>query len=55
MNVKISYYEIQDAQIVTIDRAIDLLSSYWQPDYIKPALTRGETLHTPFATFKLLY
>jgi hypothetical protein len=54
MNIKISYHEIQDAQIVNMERAIDLLSSYWALEYIKPALIRGEVLHTPFASFKLI-
>lgn len=45
--------ETNEVEEISLERAVNKLEGYWNDDYIKPALLRGEVLWNPYAEYKL--
>ena len=43
--------ETKEMEMLSLPRAIELLSSYWKVESIEEMLDKGQELFTPYATF----
>jgi hypothetical protein len=54
MRIKVTYFDSNETQIVTLNNAYQRLSGYWDKSEIKPMLKQGLSLWTPYAEYKAI-
>lgn len=54
MRIQVTYFETNETELVTLNKAYQRLSGYWDKSEIKPMLKQGLSLWTPYAEYKAI-